>query len=57
MNWYYTVEKELSHVRNAIQVLDVGRGQFPAGLEVCEPRYGDKMISNCDRFAVVATNT
>jgi hypothetical protein len=28
MNWYYTVEKELARVRNAIQVLDLGRGQF-----------------------------
>lgn len=30
MNWYYTVEKELARVRNAIQVLDLGRGQFVA---------------------------
>ncbi|ABX19435.1 hypothetical protein C6Q28_26030 [Burkholderia multivorans] len=39
MNQYHRIETELAHVRNATQVLDEGRGQFPPRLEVCEPRY------------------
>ncbi|RQT44895.1 conserved hypothetical protein [Burkholderia cenocepacia] len=39
MNWYNTIEKELDHVRNAIQILEKKRGQFPPGTVVGDPKY------------------
>ncbi|WP_175842727.1 hypothetical protein [Burkholderia contaminans] len=39
MNWYHTIEKELAHVKNAIQILEETREQFPPGTIVSEPKY------------------
>lgn len=39
MNWYHSIEKELTHVRNAIQILEETREQFPLGTVISEPSY------------------
>lgn len=39
MNWYHTIERELVHVQNAIQILEETREKFPPGTVISEPKY------------------
>lgn len=39
MYWYNSLEKELDHVQNALQILGGKRDQFPPGTVVGNPKY------------------
>ncbi|MBN3779170.1 hypothetical protein G3O06_16660 [Burkholderia sp. Ac-20345] len=39
MDRYCTIEKELGHVRSAIQTIDLKRDEFPCGTVIADPMY------------------